>query len=93
MATHAAGNVNGYPLEWREGGRWELGTTIIDDSLGERPAYRVTASCSNCSWTGEIRRAKGYEPRFFYPCPGCGCRKVQSLRKLAGTDDTRALVP
>lgn len=78
--------LHGYALEWREGGRWEPGIVTIDDSDGQRPAYRIMASCSTCSWKGEIRRPVGVEPRRVYPCPDCECRSVRSLGKLAGLD-------
>ena len=74
--------LHGYPLEWREGFRWEPSVvTIIDGD--KKPTYRVQASCNNCSWKGEIQREKGYEPRHAYPCPDCGCKTVHSLHKLA----------
>jgi hypothetical protein len=77
---------NGYGLEWREGARWEPGVLTIDDSHDERPAYRLTAGCSNCGWTGEVRKRCGVDPRHSYPCPQCGCPRVTTKPVLAGTD-------
>jgi hypothetical protein len=74
---------DGLWLDFREGVRWEPGTLIIvdkpaSDDKSAVSSYSVKAACSNCAWTGEIRRPKGALCESAYPCPDCGCSTVRS---------------
>ena len=60
--------------------------TVIDDSDGVRPAYRVAARCFNCNWAGEVRRKKGFRPQYFYQCPRCGCQEVRPSNEWRGEE-------
>lgn len=63
---------------------------IIDDSYGQRPAYRLAATCTNCSWTGAVLREIGLIPRSRYKCPRCGCRHVITSSEWLGETERNA---
>lgn len=61
---------------------------VIDDSYGKRPAYRVSATCFNCGWDGEVRREIGVATRHTNRCPRCGCLDVHARHVFRGRDET-----